>query len=94
MTVPGGYTIYAEKCPNSRGVRRALQIVAGESGQVLDAEQFIEALAERSSKVDAVLLTGNYADQWVPPALSARPPAAISAGRITMALRLAGSANR
>lgn len=27
-TFPGGYTLYAEKCPNSRGVRKALQLVA------------------------------------------------------------------
>ncbi len=28
-TFPGGYTVHAEKCPNARGVRRALELVAG-----------------------------------------------------------------
>ncbi len=28
-TIPGEYTIFAEKCPNSRGVRKALELVAG-----------------------------------------------------------------
>src|SRR5690606_23821501 len=28
-TFPGGYTIYAEKCPNARGVRRVLEAVSG-----------------------------------------------------------------
>jgi len=34
-TFPGGYTIYAEKAPNARGVRRALEAVAGSADRVL-----------------------------------------------------------
>lgn len=62
---PGGYTVYAEKCPNSRGVRRALEMLdQEESGEVLAYDQFIAYLAEASSNVTGVLLTGNYPSAW------------------------------
>lgn len=59
QTFPGGYTIRAEKAPNARGVRRALQMIAGED--VLDYDVLRSKLAD----VDAVVLTGNYPSDWV-----------------------------
>ena len=57
---PGGYTVYAEKCPNSRGVRRALERVAGDAAGVLSFDQGIAKLGS----VKAVLITGNYPSKW------------------------------
>ncbi len=63
-TFPGGYTITAEKCPNARGVRRAL----GQStDSVLEYEQFLNAIEDE--RTTAVLLTGNYPSAWVTPEL-------------------------
>ncbi|HVZ93260.1 MAG TPA: 2Fe-2S iron-sulfur cluster-binding protein [Phycisphaerales bacterium] len=56
---PGGYTIYAEKAPNARGVRRALEAVAGRG--VVGYEEF----ASRAGSFGAVVLTGNYPSEWV-----------------------------
>ena len=61
-TFPGGYTIYAEKCPNQRGVRRALEMVGD---LVLDYDQFLARLSVQSTPVAATLLTGNYPSSWV-----------------------------
>lgn len=58
---PGGYTVYAEKCPNSRGVRRALQLLGGE---VLGVEEFIAKVGDKGSAIGGVLLTGNYPEAW------------------------------
>ena len=56
---PGGYTVYAEKAPNARGVRRALELV---SGNVLDYDAFVNHLAGHHTA--AVILTGNYPSAW------------------------------
>src|SRR5690606_8538971 len=56
-TFPGGYTIYAEKAPNARGVRRALKRVADD---VLEFDAFVEKLGGAS----AAIITGNYPDAW------------------------------
>lgn len=61
-TFPGGYRIHAEKCPNSRGVRRALGQL---TDQVLDYDAFLQQLA--GGKVQGVLLTGNYPSAWATP---------------------------
>ncbi len=69
-TFPGGYTIYAEKCPNARGVQRALDLVLSDAdkrkkvNKVLSFEDFSEALADKESNIAAVLLTGNYPSPW------------------------------
>ncbi len=63
-TFPGGYTITAEKCPNARGVRRALGQL---TDSVLDYEQFLGAIEDE--RAAAVLLTGNYPSDWVTPEL-------------------------
>ncbi len=57
---PGGYTVYAEKCPNARGVRRILEAISG-GRPVLSAEQFLSHLGEFAG----VILTGNYPSEWV-----------------------------
>ena len=64
-TYPGQYTVYAEKCPNSRGVRRALELLGDEEPSgVLAYDQFIVHLADAASNVAGVLLTGNYPSAW------------------------------
>ena len=67
---PGGYTIHAEKCPNRRGVKRALQLVHDQTGggpDMMDYDGFQAALADRKSPIKAVLLTGNYTSPWTTP---------------------------
>jgi len=59
-TFPGGYTIYAEKAPNARGVQRVLEQIAGEKG-VVKYDTFLK----KADDFDAVVLTGNYPSEWV-----------------------------
>ncbi len=61
-TFPGGYTVLAEKAPNARGVKRALETVAG-GGNVLDFDGFTSAVG--GGELHAVILTGNYPSAWV-----------------------------
>ncbi len=64
-TFPGGYTIRAEKCPNRRGVRRALELVCQQSEQVMDYQPFAEMLADKQCETQALIVTGNYpAGDW------------------------------
>lgn len=63
---PGGYTIYAEKCPNSRGVRRALGLL---SDNVLVYDALLGQLS--GDKLAGVVLTGNYPSDWATPELVA-----------------------
>jgi NADH-quinone oxidoreductase subunit G len=66
-TFPGGYTVYAEKAPNARGVRRAAELVTGRSA-VLDYDAFYQLLNAddaREANIGAVLFTGNYPSTWV-----------------------------
>jgi NADH-quinone oxidoreductase subunit G len=65
-TFPGGYTVWAEKAPNARGVRRALELLTSE---VHDYDQWLARLGSGESNVQAVLLTGNYPSNWVTPSL-------------------------
>ena len=67
-TFPGGFTMYAEKAPNARGVRRVL---AKLSGKVAEYDEFLKGIKRKNTKVDALLLTGNYPSEWVTPDLSA-----------------------
>jgi len=60
---PGGFTLYAEKAPNARGVRRVLGKFAK---NVLEFSAFEEAL-KKDAAIDALLLTGNYPSDWVTP---------------------------
>ena len=59
---PGGYTVYAEKAPNARGVRRALEAV---SDSVLSYEELLDNLTHNK----ALVLTGNYPSEWATPEL-------------------------
>jgi NADH dehydrogenase/NADH:ubiquinone oxidoreductase subunit G len=74
--VEGGrrpFVVCAEKCPNSRGVRRVLEAVdAGASGMgVLAFEDFLRVLGHGTGRSDvgAVVLTGNYPGPWAGEAL-------------------------
>jgi len=60
-TFKDGFTLYAEKAPNARGVRRVLESF---SDRVMDYDDVLGAL--RSDKeIDAVVVTGNYPSDWV-----------------------------
>ena len=66
-TFKGGFTMYAEKAPNARGVRRVLEALSAKrgGGTVHDAAAF--AAAMRSKQFGAVVITGNYPSDWVTP---------------------------
>jgi NADH-quinone oxidoreductase subunit G len=68
-TFKSGFTLYAEKAPNARGVRRVLEAVAAQSGagKVEDFAGFQAAL--QSKQFGAVVMTGNYPSDWVTPQL-------------------------
>ncbi|MFZ4721932.1 MAG: 2Fe-2S iron-sulfur cluster-binding protein [Phycisphaerales bacterium] len=59
---PGGFTMYAEKAPNARGVRRVLEALA-KGRAVHDATAFEKALAART--IGTAVITGNYPSDWV-----------------------------
>ena len=59
---PGGFTMYAEKAPNARGVRRVLEALAA-GRPVHDAAAFEKAAA--SGALGAAVITGNYPSDWV-----------------------------
>lgn len=86
QTFPGGYTVYAEKAPNARGVRRALEAVAGSADRVLAFDAFLAQQAQ----VKALILTGNYPSEWATTQVHA-----LIAGRFTVLLdTLASEASR
>ncbi len=60
------FILRAEKCPNSRGVRRSLEAVAGGS-PALDYTSFVAQL--KNSEVRACLITGNFPTDWSTPEL-------------------------
>jgi NADH-quinone oxidoreductase subunit G len=66
-TFKGGFTMYAEKAPNARGVRRVLEALGARrgGGAVHDAASFLAAV--RAGKVGAAVVTGNYPSDWVTP---------------------------
>jgi len=59
---PGGYTIYAEKAPNARGVRRAL-------GQITEQVVEFDELVKNAAVVKGLLVTGNYPSNWATPGI-------------------------
>jgi NADH-quinone oxidoreductase subunit G len=65
-TFPGGFTMYAEKAPNARGVRRVLEALA-KGRKVHDAASFESAA--KSKAITAAVVTGNYPSDWVMPSL-------------------------
>jgi len=60
---PGGYTVLAEKCPNKRGVTRAVGQLTDEA--LLPADQFTKKLA--AGEIKGVVITGNYPSDWSTP---------------------------
>lgn len=60
---PSGYTVYAEKAPNARGVRRAL-------GQITDNVLSFDELVSKQDQVSGLLITGNYPSDWATPAIA------------------------
>jgi len=59
-TFPGGFTMFAEKAPNARGVRRVLEALA--AGRAVHDASGFERLA---SGLGAAVVTGNYPSDWV-----------------------------
>ncbi len=59
-TFPGGYTVYAEKAPNARGVRHALEMVTDH------VKTFDELMADLTHN-KSLILTGNYPSEWATP---------------------------
>jgi NADH-quinone oxidoreductase subunit G len=55
------FRIYAEKCPNSRGVRRVLEAIAGDA-PVLGYKHLVNEIAD--GRIGAAIITGNYPDDW------------------------------
>lgn len=67
-----GFKVFAEKCPNSRGVRRVLESASrrgAHNGYVASFEQIIGQL--RSGEIGAIVVTGNYPSSWATPELMA-----------------------
>ncbi len=65
---PSGFTLYAEKAPNARGVRSVLQALA--AGRVVHDAVSFEKLVQAKS-IGACVVTGNYPSEWVSPSLHA-----------------------
>jgi len=62
---PNGFKMYAEKCPNSRGVRRVLAAMSEKSGGDAAVLAFDQWLAKvKTGDVAATILTGNYPSEW------------------------------
>ena len=60
-TFPSGFTAYAEKAPNARGVRRVLEKF---SANVIDYDTFVRRLSG-GTDFATLVLTGNYPSDWV-----------------------------
>ncbi len=69
QTFPGGYTIYPEKAPNARGVRRVVEQVCG-FGNVIKYDESIDRLFSADESIGGVVFTGNYPSAWVSDELS------------------------
>ena len=67
---PKAFTVYAEKAPNARGVRRVLEAIGGSAP--LEHDELLAKLGHGtgSSDIGAVLLTGNYPNDWTDDRLS------------------------
>ena len=59
---PGGYTVYAEKCPNRRGVERTLE---QHTDGVNPYDRWLQTVTAPGSTVAALVISGNYSDPWV-----------------------------
>jgi NADH-quinone oxidoreductase subunit G len=64
-TFRDGFTMYAEKAPNARGVRRVLESLVD---SVPDYDAFVTGMTDEASaydRIDALIVTGNYPSDWV-----------------------------
>ena len=69
-TFAGGFTLYGEKAPNARGVRRVLDALAKAGGGKAKVEEFAGFVREVSKpEFGATIVTGNYPSEWATPAL-------------------------
>ena len=84
-TFADGYTVYAEKAPNARGVKRVLESF----GTVLDADAFIAALGS----ADVAVITGNYPSDWITDALAKAANTPFTVAIDTLANRLTATAD-
>ncbi|MFO0828188.1 MAG: 2Fe-2S iron-sulfur cluster-binding protein [Phycisphaerales bacterium] len=66
-TPTGEFTVYAEKAPNARGVRRVLEALA-KGRKVEDFAGFVSEV--QRAHYGAAIITGNYPSEWVTPELS------------------------
>jgi NADH-quinone oxidoreductase subunit G len=63
---PKAFTMYAEKAPNARGVRRVLEAVAKANDVSAGVATYEQLLAElRVSSIGGLIVTGNYPSEWV-----------------------------
>ena len=65
-TFAGGFTLYGEKAPNARGVRRVLEALAN-GRKIEDFNGFLREVAK--PEFGASIITGNYPSEWATPAL-------------------------
>jgi len=84
---PGGYTTYAEKAPNARGVKRILDAFGGTVTDSADAARRLAA-----GEFGAALITGNYPSEWVTPELARACEKAFTVLIDTLPNRLTASA--
>ena len=62
-----GYTVYAEKAPNARGVKRVLESLSRHSGGKARVADWQTVAADaKSGRAGAVVITGNYTSDWAP----------------------------
>ncbi len=80
-TFPGDYTIYAEKAPNARGVRRVLEGLANGSG-VLESDEALKKIG--AGEFGTLVLTGNYPSEWATDEFVAAVEKASKAGAKSM----------
>lgn len=84
-TFPGGFTMYAEKAPNARGVKRVL----AKLGNVQDFDSFLN----QAGNYNTLLITGNYPSDWVTPELVSACTGKFTVVIDTLPTKLAASAD-
>ncbi|MBY0312753.1 MAG: molybdopterin-dependent oxidoreductase, partial [Phycisphaerales bacterium] len=62
-----GYTIYAEKAPNARGVERVLKSLVAARGNKAHLGSWQDfASSMKAGRLGAAIITGNYPSAWAP----------------------------
>lgn len=62
-----GYTIYAEKAPNARGVERVLKALVAARGNKAHIGSWSDfAASMKAGRLGAAIITGNYPSAWAP----------------------------